>query len=203
MASPLAQGLFQRVIGESGTGVEPDIGDPLTLAQAEKRGEALSLRWHLAADASAKDLRRVSMADILKAEPNYLAALTSDFPNLGITIDGYVFPMSPSEVFSSGREHRVDLLLGNNSRERVPGTTPPADLRKAIDGRYGPLSERGWSLCAAASNDPVYGTPAEQWAIPAWNAGKDDVFDERLERSRQTRNVSFTVGGKGEGEPAG
>ena len=33
-------------------------------------------------------------------------------------------------------------------------------------------------------------------AIAGWNAGEDYVFDERLERSRQTRNVSFTVGGK-------
>ncbi len=30
----------------------------------------------------------------------------------------------------------------------------------------------------------------------AGKAGKDDVFDERLERNRQTRNVSFAVGGK-------
>ena len=33
-------------------------------------------------------------------------------------------------------------------------------------------------------------------AIAGWNAGEDDVFDEGLEWSRQTRNVSFTVGGK-------
>jgi len=33
-------------------------------------------------------------------------------------------------------------------------------------------------------------------AIAGWNAGEDDIFDERLERSRQARNVSFTVGGK-------
>jgi hypothetical protein len=32
--------------------------------------------------------------------------------------------------------------------------------------------------------------------ITGRNAGEDDVLDERLERSRQTRNVSFTVGGK-------
>src|SRR5262245_9570887 len=38
----------------------------------------------------------------------------------------------------------------------------------------------------------------EGWihAIAGRSAGEDDVFDERLERSRQTRNVSFAVGGK-------
>ena len=33
-------------------------------------------------------------------------------------------------------------------------------------------------------------------AIAGRNAGEDDVFNERLERRRQIRNVSFTVGGK-------
>ena len=33
-------------------------------------------------------------------------------------------------------------------------------------------------------------------AIAGWNAGKDDVFDERLERSCQACYVPFTVGGK-------
>src|SRR5215471_19238760 len=32
-------------------------------------------------------------------------------------------------------------------------------------------------------------------AIAGRNAGEDDVFDERLEWSRQARNVSFTIGG--------
>src|SRR5262249_54232824 len=33
-------------------------------------------------------------------------------------------------------------------------------------------------------------------AVAGRNAGEHDVLDERLERSRQARNVSFTVGGK-------
>jgi len=161
MTSPLSTGLFRRVIGESGTGIEPGIGDPLTLAQAEKRGEAFAARWMLPADSSEKDLRAVSAADILKAEPNYLQTLQ---PNLGITIDGYVFPKKPAEVFAARQEHRVALLLGNNSREKIPGTTPPADLRKAIEDAYGPLAERAWTLYAGAADDPMYGTPADQWA---------------------------------------
>src|SRR5215471_10784809 len=33
-------------------------------------------------------------------------------------------------------------------------------------------------------------------AIAGWNSGEDDVLDERLERRRQTRNVSLPVCGK-------
>jgi hypothetical protein len=51
--------------------------------EAQRRGEALSARWPLPANPSATDLRAVSTADILKAEPNYVQELQ---PNLGITI---------------------------------------------------------------------------------------------------------------------
>jgi para-nitrobenzyl esterase len=161
MTSPLSQGLFRRAIGESGTGIEPGLGKPLTLEEAQRRGEGFAARWPLPANPSATDLRAVSTADILKAEPNYYQELP---PNLGITVDGYVFQKPPAEVFATGAEHRVELLLGNNSRERIPGTTPPTDLKRAIENGYGSLAERGWNLYAAAANDPIYGNPADQWA---------------------------------------
>jgi para-nitrobenzyl esterase len=165
MTSPLSQGLFRRVIGESGAVILA--GDPLTLAQAEKRGEILAARWKVPAGASVTDLRAVSATDVLKAEPNYLATVSTTFPNLGITIDGYVFPKKPAEVFASGQEHRIALLLGNNSRERIPGSPPPnapgSDLKKAIEEAYGPIAARALRLYAGAA-DPLYGTTADQWA---------------------------------------
>ena len=42
------------------------------------------------------------------------------FPNLGLTVDGYVFPKKPADVFAEGTEHRVDLLLGNNVLAHAP-----------------------------------------------------------------------------------
>ena len=158
MTSPLSKGLFRRVIGESGAVVV--LGDPLTLTQAEQRGEAQAARWKLPVDPSLQDLRAVSAADILNSEPNYLQAPA---PNLGITVDGYVFPQVPEKVFASAQEHRVALLLGNNSLERVPGSLLPTELKQAIQESYGPLAERAWSLYAAATNDPDYGTPTQQW----------------------------------------
>ena len=82
----LSKGLFRRAIGESGAVILA--GDPLTLVQAEQRGEAQAARWKLPADPSLKDLRAISAIDILNAEPNYLQ---TPAPNLGITVDGYVF----------------------------------------------------------------------------------------------------------------
>ena len=141
MTSPLSKGLFQRVIGESGTVLDP--GVPRTLSQAERQGEALATAWKVPSDASAEDLRSVSAADVLKAEPTAVrATISTAFPYEGVIVDGYVVPARPTEVFASGLQHRVGLLLGHNARDRVPGSTSPSDLKNAIDEAYGPLAER-------------------------------------------------------------
>ena len=105
-------------------------------------------------------MRAVPASEILKKEPNYLQTPPV---NLGITIDGYVFPRRPADVFAAGQEHRVDLLLGNNSRERIPGTTPPSDLTRAIEDGYGPIAKQALAIYVGAA-DPLYGAPADQWA---------------------------------------
>jgi para-nitrobenzyl esterase len=158
MTSPLSRGLFKRVIGESGSVVGLDA--PLTLALAEKSGETAVARWGLAADAALKEMRSVPADDIVKAEPNF----PQTHPDLGITVDGHVFLTNPADVFAAGKEHRVALLHGNNSRERIPNTIPPEDLKKAIADRDGALAERGWALYSSAATDASYGTPADQWA---------------------------------------
>src|SRR4029077_16789808 len=43
MTSPLSNGLFRKVIGESGAVVL--VGDPLSLQEAEKRGQSRAARW--------------------------------------------------------------------------------------------------------------------------------------------------------------
>jgi para-nitrobenzyl esterase len=158
MTSPLSKGLFKRVIGESGAVIL--VGDPLTLLQAEKRGQTFAARWKVPAGASVKDLRAVSATDILEAEPNFIVTPP---PNLGVVVDGYVFPKKPAEVFAAGQQHRVALLLGSNARERIPGTNSPTDLKKAIDEAFGPIAGRGQTLYVGGA-DSVYGTPADQWA---------------------------------------
>jgi para-nitrobenzyl esterase len=160
MTSPLSRGLFHRAIAESGTVTDLGLGEPLLLAQAEKGGQEFGARWGLAANSSLGNLRAVSAGDILKAEPNYLQSLP---PDLGVTIDNYVFSKKPAEVFAAGQEHGVPLLHGSNARERIPGTTPPTDLKKSIEDNYGPLAERAWALYMGSGDDPVYGTPADQW----------------------------------------
>jgi para-nitrobenzyl esterase len=156
MTSPLARGLFERVIGESGAANQ---GNQFTLSQAEQRGEILASAWKAPRGASIRDLRAVSTSDILKvyAEPGTLLR-----PNGTITIDGHVLPKKPADVFAAGEQLLVPILLGSNTRDRF--TPLPGDMRTAITELYVPLAERAHALYVGP-NDPVYGTLVEQWVV--------------------------------------
>jgi len=155
MTTPLSKGLFARVIAESGS-----VGTPkyFSVADAERCGAKLAERWNLPPGASLTDLRAVSMADILKSDPNYMAEGTDCFPP--IVIDGHFLSASPLEVFAHGGEHRVALLHGNNSWDFVGWTQ--RELGALMRDAYGPLAERATKLYAV-QNDATYGTPKMQW----------------------------------------
>ncbi len=178
MTSPLTPGLFQRVIAESGTVTRnPDaatlgmtaLGAVMTvksgavsysdapeLAEAEKDGEAL-----VAGDL--KSLRAMAAPDLLKI---VAAPRKSIGPANGVIVDGYVLPKPPAEVFANGRQHRVPLLIGNNSRERTPPQTTPEEVSAAMQAMYGPLAVRALQLYPLTdAADPLYGGRSAQWVV--------------------------------------
>jgi para-nitrobenzyl esterase len=156
MTSPLSKGLFQRVIGQSGA---VDLsGEPQTRVQSERAGQSLASHWNLR-EQSLAAMRAVPTSEILKSEPDDVHELP---PNLRISVDGYVVPTRPTDVFAAGKEHAVDLLIGNTSRDNVPEIDPPGDLTQAIRERYGPLAARALPLYSAET-DPLYGPPKNQW----------------------------------------
>jgi para-nitrobenzyl esterase len=105
MASPLAKGLFQRAIGESGGLFEPlQLAPKYLLANAEGDGEKYAVS--LGAP-SLKELRRLP-ADRLTGNAGGI---------VHPVIDPYVLPISPYEAFASGRQNDVPLLLGSNADE--------------------------------------------------------------------------------------
>ena len=155
MTSPVAAGLFHKVIAESGTVTRvPDdatvrmtalgavmaarsgdtVSDALTREEAEKAGDALG---------SLSSLRERPAADLLKVMS---APRMSIGPANGIVIDGWIVPKPPAGVFISGRQRRVPLLIGSNARERTPPQTTAADLVDAAKAMYGPLAPRAMAL---------------------------------------------------------
>jgi len=105
MASPLAKGLFQRAIGESGGLFEPlQLGPQFLLANAEREGEKYAVS--LGAP-SLKELRRLPASQLAGNAGGIVHAV----------IEPNVLPASPYEAFTSGQQNDVPLLIGSNAEE--------------------------------------------------------------------------------------
>ncbi|MFL6604823.1 MAG: carboxylesterase/lipase family protein [Steroidobacteraceae bacterium] len=104
ITSPLARGLFQRAIGQSGGLFEPlDLAPDFKLAGAEETGRQFVAR---SGAASLTALRHRAAAEVLKTPFNPHAI-----------IDGYVLKESPYDAYRQHQHNRVPLLIGSNADE--------------------------------------------------------------------------------------
>jgi para-nitrobenzyl esterase len=107
MASPLAQGLFQRAIGESGAFFGTTLASP-PLAQAEE------------VDGKFADSLGAHSLDALRAKPAQElldAALKQHEIWFAPNIDGYFLPENVASIYAAGRQSHVPLLAGWNADE--------------------------------------------------------------------------------------
>lgn len=116
MTSPLTNGLFRRVIAESGTafglGLERTAAEmaPLGLAVGK---EALGGK----AGSQLQALRSLPAAKVAEIENRLIASQFKGYdPNASI-VDGWVLFESPAKGFATGKIQPVDLLAGVNARE--------------------------------------------------------------------------------------
>jgi para-nitrobenzyl esterase len=113
MVSPLARGLFHRVIAQSagtiGTvGPKPRLRDAyygLPAAEAKNQSMAPDL----------DKLRAMTADEVLAALPN--APTFSTGWHFGPVIDGYVLPDDPGVLLGTSRQAKVPLLIGYNADE--------------------------------------------------------------------------------------
>jgi para-nitrobenzyl esterase len=113
MASPLAHGLFQRVIGESGAMLFPD-ASPYALAsltEAEQFGVKFAELLSAHSIAELREKPAEALLDALEKNP--------DIPRIsrGPIIDGRVLPVNAVEIFAKGQQNDVPLLAGSTSNE--------------------------------------------------------------------------------------
>jgi para-nitrobenzyl esterase len=108
MASPLARGLFQRAIGESGA----FFGRTLPLQPHQDTGQA-DAKWAETAlgTASLDKLRAMPAGQILQA------ALKAKQLRFAPNVDGYYLPESVADIFAAGKQAQVPLLGGWNLDE--------------------------------------------------------------------------------------
>jgi para-nitrobenzyl esterase len=162
-ASPQANGLFHRAIGQSG-GYQ--IQGPLqSLAEAEKVGVAAAAKLKAP---SLKALRDLGGDAIMNGDNN-----------LRPIVDGAVLPQQPSAVFAAGKQAAMPILVGSNADE---GTAYPVvtGSRSAFaadaEKRYGAEAARLLSLYPAGTDaearaasyalmrDRTFAGPMRRWA---------------------------------------
>jgi para-nitrobenzyl esterase len=162
MASPLARGLFQQAILESGdceSALIEDIRTPIPFNQIRGTGESNGER--LAADlgitngpGALRKLRSVPAKTILKTW-SHDSAIRWD-----AIVDGWVIPEQPTRIFAEGRQAHIPVLVGSNADEATvfaPGPATTSDYRRYLRADTGASAEEEFRLWPASSNAEVPG----------------------------------------------
>ena len=151
MASPLSKNLFRAAIGESGALVNSSL-DPVPLAEAEQIG--LQFAAELGAGSLA-ELRAMPAQKLLDA------AGKRGIPGFPATIDGYVFPKSPTAIFAAGEQAKVPLLAGWNSEEMTymflmgPEKPTVENFVKVVQKRFGEQADEVLKVYAVKNDEDV------------------------------------------------
>ncbi|HEY6987304.1 MAG TPA: carboxylesterase family protein [Bryobacteraceae bacterium] len=158
VASPLAKGLFQKAIGESGS-VFNLTREVRTLAKSEEGN------LHFVQDAfgtsSLAALREKSAADLLDA------ALKRKDTRFSMIVDGYFLPESPFAIYSAGKQSHVPLLAGWNEDEGSAraifgeAEATPENLASAIHKLFPERADEVLRLYPAKTNEAAKHTAEE------------------------------------------
>jgi len=182
-ASPLAKGLFRRIVGMSGSMLGGMIPSGPTLATAEAQGlklqEALKVR-------SLEEMRAISSDKVFAAAQ--AAGIQS-----GPIVDGYLLPESVDSIFKQGKQIDVPLLTGSTANDI--GTTPPIRAANTVEQfrtfavqSYGTASEELLKLCSVQDDAEArreaeqigensgFAISAREWARAQVKTGKQPAY---------------------------
>ena len=158
VASPLAKGLFEKAIAESGAFL---VSNPLrgstTLQQAEQDG----VKFATSLNASTiEDLRNLPAEQLLQESPRLG----------GVIVDDYVLPEPIPQIFAEGKENKISLLTGWNENEGIMfGPAKKAvDFIKDAQQQYGD-DAKTFLQYYPANND-------SEAAVSQLNLSRDQIF---------------------------
>ncbi len=177
MASPLAKGLFHRVIGESGGA----FGQLQKLSQAEEMGK----RFAASVGADSIAALRSKPGDELLA-----SAANANFPP---NVDGWLLPTTVYTIFAAGHQNDVPILVGFNSNEGTslapwPATANAASYLELTRRRFGPKADEFLKIYPAENDeqakaahydsyrDASFGWQMREWARLQTKTGKSKAF---------------------------
>lgn len=191
-ASPLAKGLFQGAISESGGSFAParlddESGENVPpLALAEKNGAAFLTKLGATSIASG---RKLSMDQVLKGVgPGLSSGFWPDF-------DGYVLLGDQYKLYKAGKYNDTPILIGTNSDEGAlfVAKTTMKDYEASVHKGYGehadkilaayPVGNSDATALRSArdlSRDAIFGWGTWSWARLQAKTGKGKVFVYRF-----------------------
>jgi para-nitrobenzyl esterase len=189
VATPLAKGLFQRAIGESGA----QFTITRTLAAAEEAGR------RFAESGGAASLTA------LRAMPAQAVSDLQGFQTSG-TVDGYVFPEDILTLFRTGKQNDVPTLIGSNSDEGsifTRDTTTLAGFKEQVSQQMGAKADEYLKFYPAANDqdarraqaasmrDQTFGWQMRTWARVQTETGKSKVFLYYLSQAPPLENAAW------------
>ncbi len=192
-ASPLAKGLFDGAISQSGGSFGPPRpttmpGENLKrLADAERSG-----------DAYAKSAGVSSIAELRKIAADKLPAAGRGQGMAWPIIDGWVIPDHQYKLYEAGKYNDTPILVGYNSDEGAsfsPPATPDAYIA-SVKARYGPSAESLLKAYPSGSGtvaktardltrDTTFGWHTWTWARLQAKTGKSKVFYYYFDQHRE------------------
>lgn len=183
-ASPLAKGLFEGAISESGGSFGPTRpttypGENMkTLKQAEADGVNY-----------AKEHGAASIADLRKLEAEKLIPAGWTMPGGWPIVDGYVIPDDQYRLYDAGKYNDVPVLIGYNSDEGASFSRDktPEEYIAGVKVRYGKFADElvkayppGTTTVAKTARDlmrdAAFGWQTWAWANLQAKTGKSKVF---------------------------
>jgi para-nitrobenzyl esterase len=176
VASPIAKGLFNKAIAESGSMM---VANPMlktsNLEGAEEQGIKLAKTVNAS---SIEELRKVPAAELMKFAGRYSPI-----------VDGYVLPKPVSEIFAEGKENNVPVLTGWNADESfVAGFKNKEAFREQAKEQYGADADKFLKYYPAntdeeamrsqikLSRDMIFAISGYKWADIQSAQGKSPVY---------------------------
>jgi len=174
VATPLAKGLFQRAIGES--------GGQFTITRTQSEAEQAGAKFAEANGAASLSALRAMPAAALNGANGFQTSAT---------VDGWVFPQDVLTIFKNGKQNDVPVIIGSNADEGsifTPASVTTASFRQQIERQYGTDAEAVLKLYpstsdkearaaqAAAMRDRTFGWEMRTWARLQTQTGKSKVF---------------------------
>jgi para-nitrobenzyl esterase len=196
MASPLAKGLFQKAIGESGAAFSRSglSFDPVTVRE-EKDAKIVKEKLGMSTLA---ELRAVPADKLLEV----FGTPGPDAFAFGPDVDGYFLPESAPAIFASGKQNDVPLLAGWNHDEgsfELAPKKPNAESLKADAQRdFGDKApeflrlypadtdEHAWRSAEDYAGDKFIAVSTWEWIESQSRTGKHPIYRYRFEMAPQS-----------------